>query len=134
MAVSGLSTTPFSEEVESLAPSSTPLKFADSRVCYAALRLIPEVPFNAKVANKDTWLPRGGGPEGTASILIKKGQIVSFWSWASHRNPEVFGQDVETFRPSRWHHLSVDAPGYMPFQPGQRVCPGREFLGSLLVI
>lgn len=93
----------------------------------AAMRLMPGVPFNAKVANKDTWLPRGGGPDGTASMLVKKGQIVSFWSWASHRNPSIFGHDVEEFRPERWETIKGDALGYIPFQPGTRVCPGRKY-------
>ena len=87
---------------------------------------MPPVPFNAKMANKDTWLPRGGGPSGTSSILIKKGQLVSFWSWASHRKPEIFGDDVELFRPERWEAIKEDTPGFIPFQPGQRVCPGRK--------
>ncbi|KAK3935166.1 cytochrome P450 [Diplogelasinospora grovesii] len=102
-----------------------------------ALRLMPPVPFNAKMANKDTWLPRGGGSDGTGSILIRKGQIVSFWSWASHRNPDVFGADPESFRPERWENIKEDAPGFIPFQPGQRVCPGQRIaltMASYIVI
>ncbi|PVH93376.1 putative cytochrome P450 oxidoreductase/alkane hydroxylase [Periconia macrospinosa] len=91
-----------------------------------AMRIMPGVPFNAKVANKDTWLPRGGGPDGTASILVKKGQIVSFWSWASHRNASIFGDDVEEFRPERWETIKGNVSGYIPFQPGPRVCPGQR--------
>jgi len=87
---------------------------------------MPPVPFNAKMANKDTWLPRGGGVAGDASILIKKGQLVSFWSWASHRKQEIFGPDFDSFIPERWDNIKEDTPGFIPFQPGQRVCPGRE--------
>lgn len=87
---------------------------------------MPAVPFNAKVANKDTWLPQGGGEDGGASVLVRKGQIVSFWSWASHRNAKVFGPDVDEFRPARWETLKDDVLGYIPFQPGARVCPGRK--------
>jgi cytochrome P450 len=96
------------------------------------MRLLPAVPFNAKVANKDTWLPRGGGENGRSSIFIKKGQIVSFWAWASHRRTDIFGQDAEDFRPDRWEKIKRDVSGYIPFQPGPRVCPGREFLLSSL--
>ncbi|KAH8896964.1 putative cytochrome P450 oxidoreductase/alkane hydroxylase [Thozetella sp. PMI_491] len=92
----------------------------------SALRVLPTNPFNAKTANKDTWLPRGGGKDGMSSILIRKGQAVSFWAWESHRNTDIFGPDPEAFRPDRWANVKRDAPGYIPFQPGPRVCPGQH--------
>ncbi|KAI1377005.1 putative cytochrome P450 oxidoreductase/alkane hydroxylase [Hypoxylon crocopeplum] len=91
-----------------------------------ALRLKPSVPFNAKVANKDTWLPRGGGPDGQSGLLVRKNQIVSFWPWATHRKSEIFGDNPEAFRPERWETIRADVPGFVPFQPGPRVCPGQR--------
>lgn len=38
------------------------------------LRLYPVVPYNVRVALKDTTLPRGGGPDGTEPIGIAKGE------------------------------------------------------------
>jgi len=90
------------------------------------MRLYPPVPFNAKIANKDTTLPCGGGADGTASILVKKGQRVIFSSWNSHRNFKIFGEDEHEFRPERWEHLTAAAPGYIPFNSGPRACPGRK--------
>ncbi|KAK6070444.1 n-alkane-inducible cytochrome p450 [Seiridium cupressi] len=53
--------------------------FADVRDQTTTMRIMPSVPFNAKVANSDIWLPKGGGRDGHSSILIEKGQIVVFW-------------------------------------------------------
>ena len=38
-----------------------------------ALRLYPVVPLNGRYANKDTTLPRGGGPDGKSKLFIPKG-------------------------------------------------------------
>jgi cytochrome P450 len=91
------------------------------------MRIYPAISLNGKLAMTDSWLPQGGGPKGDAPMLVRKGQMVVWFSWASHRNPEIFGEDVETFRPERWENLSADIPGFIPFQPGTRVCPGRKF-------
>ncbi|KAI2611920.1 putative cytochrome P450 oxidoreductase/alkane hydroxylase [Hypoxylon sp. NC1633] len=102
-----------------------------------AMRLKPAVPFNAKVANKDTWLPRGGGLNGQSSLLVREKQIVAFWPWASHRKPDIFGDEAESFRPERWETVRVDVPGFVPFQPGPRVCPGQRIalaISSYVVI
>jgi cytochrome P450 len=42
--------------------------------------------------------------EGTeiAGVFVKGGTIVGCNAWVVHRRPEVFGEDVETFRPERW--------------------------------
>ena len=40
------------------------------------MRVYPPVPFNARVANKDTILPHGGGADGESNVLVQKGQIV----------------------------------------------------------
>lgn len=37
---------------------------------YIVLRLYPLIPFNGRTAQKDTTLPRGGGPDGL-SVRLK---------------------------------------------------------------
>jgi cytochrome P450 len=91
-----------------------------------AMRVYPPVPFNARTANRDTYLPAGGGPNGESGVLIRKGQRVIFASWGSHRSTRSFGADALEFRPERWEGLKSESLGYIPFSAGPRVCLGRE--------
>ncbi|KAF4471307.1 cytochrome P450 [Fusarium albosuccineum] len=102
-----------------------------NQVILEVLRMYPPVPFNARLANKDTWLPSGGGPDGTDPLLVKKGHCVVFSVFGSHRNPQNFGDDATTFRPERWDSLKVDTPGYLPFLMGPRTCLGQQFAMSV---
>lgn len=34
--------------------------------------------------------------------LIVRQTVVSTSAWAIHRNKDIYGEDVETFRPERW--------------------------------
>ncbi|KAE8384462.1 cytochrome P450 [Aspergillus alliaceus] len=89
-----------------------------------AMRVYPPVPFNARTANRDTYLPAGGGPHGQSGVLIRKGQQVIFASWGSHRSTRSFGADALEFRPERWEGLKSESLGYIPFSAGPRVCLG----------
>lgn len=42
------------------------------------LRLHSTVPFNNRVAIRDTTLPVGGGPDQSSPIAVRKGQVVTF--------------------------------------------------------
>ena len=96
------------------------------------MRVCPPVPFNARVAKRDSILPHGGGPSGTSPVLVRKGGTVVFSTWAAHRNEASFGDDAPDFRPERWEGLKAEALlGFVPFNSGPRVCPGRR--SSLLV-
>lgn len=92
----------------------------------AALRLYPSVPMNARMANKDTHLPLGGGPDGKAPLYIRKGDEVMYSVYSMHRLPELFGPDADEYRPERWEKLK---PGwaYIPFNGGPRICIGQQF-------
>ena len=90
------------------------------------MRVYPPVPFNARVANKDTILPHGGGADGESNVLVQKGQRVVFSTWATHRSTRSFGDDAYEFRPERWEHLKGELPGFLPFSSGPRACPGRK--------
>lgn len=92
-----------------------------------AMRVCPPVPFNARVANKETILPHGGGADGASNVLVRKGQRVVFSTWAAHRSTRSFGDDAHEFRPERWDHLKGEALGFIPFNSGPRVCPGQQY-------
>ena len=97
------------------------------------LRLYPSAPVNERKANKNTFLPTGGGPYRTAPVLIPKGVTVAYSVYALHRRPDLYGMDAELFRPERWdgdmpmlHDKTNAAWGYLPFNGGPRSCPGRK--------
>lgn len=94
-------------------------------ILHEALRLYPVVPINAKFANKDTWLPKGGGADGQSPIFVQKGQMVIWVLYSMHRRKDFWGQDAEEFRPERWEGL---LPGFhfLPFNGGPRICPGKS--------
>ncbi|KGO43760.1 Cytochrome P450 [Penicillium expansum] len=101
-------------------------------VIFEALRLYPAVVLNARVANKHSTLPSGGGIDGASAILLRKGEIVVFSTWAQHRLGEEFGVAPEEFHPERWEHLSGDMPGFIPFNKGPRICPGKYYAMTIL--
>jgi len=83
------------------------------------------VPLNFRVANKDTSLPVGGGPDGKSPIFIEKGQPVLYSVYAMHRRKDLYGPDAEIFRPERWENAKRGWD-YLPFNGGARICLGRE--------
>ncbi|MCJ1440384.1 MAG: hypothetical protein MMC23_000867 [Stictis urceolatum] len=91
-----------------------------------ALRLHPVVPFNFRHADKDTTLPRGGGEDGMSPIFVKKGQQIEYAIYVMHRNPAIWGEDADEFKPERWVGRK---PGweYLPFNGGPRICLGQQF-------
>lgn len=67
-----------------------------------ALRLCPPVATNSRASNKDTVLPRGGGPDGKQPILVPKGTSVRWSLYSMHRDKNIYGSDADEFRPERW--------------------------------
>lgn len=67
-----------------------------------ALRLQPVVPMNSRRAQKDTTLPRGGGPDGTAPVFVKKNTECNYSVHVMHRRKDLWGADADEFRPERW--------------------------------
>lgn len=76
-------------------------------------------------AVRDTVLPRGGGPKGTSPIFVPKGAIVVGNNYPIYHDPEIWGDDVEEFRPSRFHG-KVLTWEFVPFLGGPRICPAQQ--------
>lgn len=98
------------------------------------LRLHPPVPLISRTALRDTVLPTGGGPDGTAPIVVPKGMSVLYSAYCIHRRPDLYGMDAEMFRPERWSEeplCSRDATHrgwmFLPFGAGPRTCLGMDF-------
>ncbi|PYH48573.1 cytochrome P450 [Aspergillus saccharolyticus JOP 1030-1] len=92
-----------------------------------ALRLIPPVPFNMRVALRDTTLPMGGGPDGSSPIFIRKGDRVCYSTAALHKREDIWGSDACAFRPERWEDLQLQPCEFIPFNFGPRICPGQHY-------
>ena len=63
--------------------------------------------------------------------FIPGGTIVGCNAWVLHRRPEVFGADVDVFRPERWIEASAEKQKEMrgtmfQFGAGARTCIGRN--------
>ncbi len=95
-----------------------------------ALRLYPPIPINVRFARKTTWLPRGGGPDGSSSVLVRRGTGVGFPVYYMHRRKDIYGQDAMEFRPERWEGPKLADIGwaYLPFHGGPRLCLGSKYL------
>ncbi|KAK5690438.1 hypothetical protein LTR97_012306 [Elasticomyces elasticus] len=89
-------------------------------------RLWPVVPGNARRSNKDTTLPRGGGPDGNSPIFVPAQTDVNYSIHVMHRRKDLWGEDAEEFKPDRWQGKK---PGweYLPFNGGPRICIGQQF-------
>ncbi|KAJ5997598.1 n-alkane-inducible cytochrome P450 [Penicillium canescens] len=74
-------------------------------------------------------IKEGGGPDGTAPVLVRKGEAVGYCVYAMHRRKDLFGSDADCFRPDRWENdaLKDVGWGYLPFNRGPRVCLGQQF-------
>ncbi|KAI0010698.1 putative cytochrome P450 alkane hydroxylase, partial [Xylariaceae sp. FL0662B] len=95
-------------------------------VVHETLRLFPPIATNSRMANKDTVLPVGGGPDGKSPLFVAKDHVITYSTFVMHRRKEFFGEDAEEFRPERWESLR---PGweFLPFNGGPRICPGQKF-------
>jgi cytochrome P450 len=90
------------------------------------LRLYPVVPVDGRRALKDTTLPVGGGPDGTAPVYIKEGMQIDYSVYCMHRRTDLWGADAEEFRPERWNGRKSGWE-YLPFNGGPRICIGQQF-------
>ncbi|MBD8500096.1 bifunctional cytochrome P450/NADPH--P450 reductase [Paenibacillus arenosi] len=85
-----------------------------------SLRLWPTAPAFALYAKEDTML--------AGKYSMKKGDSVNVLVPIVHRDTDVWGEDVETFRPERFEDISkVPHHAFKPFGNGQRACIGQQF-------
>ena len=72
--------------------------------------------------------PQGVDVLGT---FVPGGTIVGCNAWVLHRRPEIFGEDVDAFRPERWleansSQLSLMKSSMFQFGAGARTCIGKN--------
>ncbi|KAJ3749876.1 cytochrome P450 monooxygenase pc-bph [Lentinula detonsa] len=74
-------------------------------------------------------VPKGGMT--VEGVTFPEGTVLSVPSYTIHRDTEVWGDDIEDFRPERWLGLDDDKKElvnktFNPFSVGPRACVGRN--------
>ncbi len=92
-------------------------------VFYEILRCYMILPLNPKVATADCILP------GTKTNVYK-GQRIFLLPYVMGHLPELWGEDVEEFKPERWLDVNGNVQEVSPykwpaFNAGPRICPGK---------
>ena len=75
---------------------------------------------------RDIVLPRGGGPDGQAPILVEKGTMLDLNLSCLHLDRDIWGEDVHVFRPARWRGSKRPLWEFVPFYGGSRICPANQ--------
>lgn len=91
------------------------------------LRLYPVVPFNVRLALKDTSLPRGGGPDGLSPVGILKDTPIGYSTLVMQRRSDLTPDNTLVFSPERWETWQPKPWNYIPFNGGPRICIGQQF-------
>lgn len=97
-------------------------------VLYETLRLFPVVPLNGRLCCESTTLPSGGGDSGEEPILVPKGTLICFSTYACQRSTKYYGDDAMKFRPERWQEVNIKSRTndftFHAFIGGPRKCLG----------
>jgi len=89
------------------------------------LRVASVVPINERVCTSDTTLPRGGGEDKLQPVFLRKGQRVLIVNHAMQHRSDLWGPDVDEFKPERWEKR-IAGFEFVPFAAGPRKCIGRK--------
>ncbi|KAI0723090.1 cytochrome P450 monooxygenase pc-2 [Earliella scabrosa] len=125
------------EIMEKIGPTQMPT-FDDIRnmkylraVINETLRLYPAVPFNVRVANRDTTIPN---PDPTGPpVFVPKNVGVAYSVFLMHRRKDYWGPDALEFDPDRFvderlnKYFTSNPFIFLPFNAGPRICLGQQF-------
>ncbi|KAI1789057.1 cytochrome P450 [Ganoderma leucocontextum] len=125
------------EVMEKIGPKGMP-NFDDIRtmkylrsVINETLRLYPIVPFNVRVATKDTTIPNPDPSK--PPVFVPAGVGVAYSVFMMHRRKDYWGPDALHFDPDRFldDRLNKYFTGnpfiFLPFNAGPRICLGQQF-------
>jgi cytochrome P450 len=88
-----------------------------------AIRFFPPVPLTLRQNNRDTTLN---------GVFVPKGTHLAIVPWALHKQPDIWGEDAEEFKPERWEGDQPMESNYnlLTFMAGPRNCIGKDFAKS----
>ncbi|KAK7422043.1 hypothetical protein QQX98_001784 [Neonectria punicea] len=116
---------------EVLAHDDAPLTFEALRnmkylqcVLNETHRLTPNNVTQIRVCLNDSVLPVGGGKDAKEPFFVRKGDVVSITKTVMYRDPEIWGNDAEEFKPERFDGRRVFWE-FLPFGGGPRRCPAQ---------
>ena len=127
------------EELSSLLAPNTAATLEDAKACRylqccikETQRVFPTVLAVSREPAEDVVLPGTG-------TFIPKGTHIDVSIWQLHHLKEVWGQDVNEFRPERWEEEPEleERVGcaFVPFAAGRRNCIGKDFaMHEMLVL
>lgn len=87
------------------------------RVIKEGIRILPPVPWNARITSQITKLN---------DYTIPKGSEVFVSIYQTHHLPEIYS-NPESFKPERWETIKPTIYEYNPFSAGPRICIGADF-------
>lgn len=96
------------------------------RIVNESLRMLPTLGFTERVAQKDTWLPVGGGIDGSQPISVRNGDVFVLHFPSLHRRKDIWGDDADDFNPDRWLSSRPPPWTFIPFGGGPRICIGQK--------
>lgn len=98
------------------------------------LRRYPVVPVNVRYSLTNTTLPRGGGPDGTLPVGVRKGTPIVYNPLYMQRRRDIYPPVSDAFpyhpdewAPDRWATWTPKSWQYIPFNGGPRICIGQQF-------
>ena len=94
-------------------------------VVQETIRLIGPAGRVVRIAVRDTFLPSGGGPDRRSPVFVAKGTDVSLATWCVQHDADIWGHDVQEFKPERWRDRKVFWE-FVPFSGGPRICPAQQ--------
>ncbi|KAL9087649.1 MAG: hypothetical protein Q9165_006573 [Trypethelium subeluteriae] len=95
-------------------------------VIYETLRTLGPAGRIFRTARRDTTLPRGGGPDGSAPVFVLRGTTVCSLTYHIHHDEDIWGTNADEFLPERWEQGPKNAWEFVPFLGGPRICPAQQ--------
>lgn len=76
---------------------------------------------------KDTSLPRGNVNAEHEPIGLPAGTVIAYSTLCMQRRKDLFGEDVDEFKPERWETWQPKPWQFVPFNGGPRLCIGQQY-------